>query len=574
MKESSQPVRKWHLTAAFLILLITTLACGFGGTEEPPAAEEVTTRTSTATPTEPAEVTEPEAAETVEAEPEEQSSPADAPAVVPNPLNGEQREALAAATVFIAMLEDQGDDRFIIGSGSGTLISEDGLILTNAHIAQPSSVGLPPSENPDALGIGIVESTDQPPVPSYLAEVVAIDGLLDLAILRITTTLDGSRVEPAALGLPFVPLGDSDIIRLGDNINIFGFPGIGGETITFTRGSVSGFSSQEQVGNRAWIKTDATIAGGNSGGLATDDFGQLIGIPSRASAGENQLITDCRVVQDTNGDGRLNEADNCVPIGGFINAIRPIKLAMPLIRAAQASIIYESPYITASTNGQSNGQELFTFVTWAEDFDNDGCAINPITSYPAAAELLVAVFSYSGLTEGQEINVYWLLDGEIYSQDQFAWDGGAAGDCLALWFRADSIFEDGEYTILIYTQEGAPLAGEATTVVGAGQFVESGVTVTGRVLDADTGRGVPRATIIILNPGVNVEVWLDNPIEDDIYTYAQADRAGDYTLPRPLARGQRYEGIGFADGYEDTVGYLEFDEGDDDLTVIDIELTR
>lgn len=580
MNRANQPVRKWHLAAAFVLLLLTTLACGFGSPDEP-IEEAPTAVPSVVDEVDPAE--EPAAEEPTaapEAEPTEeveasvpQNNTAEVP-LVPTALSGDQRETLASGTVFIAMLSEEGDDRFIIGSGSGTIISEDGLILTNAHVARPSAIGFAIDEDPDILGVAIVENADEPPVPTYLAEVVAVDGVLDLAVLRISSTLDGSRIDPTDLGLSVVAIGNSDDVRLGDNVNIFGFPGIGGETITFTKGSVSGFSSQEQVGNRAWIKTDATIAGGNSGGLATNDFGEIIGIPTRASSGENQQVTDCRVVQDTNGDGRLTDDDNCIPIGGFINALRPIKLAMPLIRAAQAKVAYESPYGIIAAEAAGNGQESFPFVTWSTDFDDNGCAVDPVTNYPTGVDLLVAVFAYSGLTEGQEINVYWLLDGEIFGQDQFEWDGGSSGECLALWFRADEPFPEGEYAILIYTGEDSPLAGEASTTVGAGTFVNDGVTVSGRILDADTGRGIPRANIIILNAGVDIDIWLNNPVESDIYTSAQANRAGDYVLPRPLIRGERYDGIAFADGYDDSIGYLEFEENDEDEVIIDLELTR
>ena len=66
------------------------------------------------------------------------------------------------------------------------------------------------------------------------------------------------------MNLPAIVLGDSEELRLGERISIFGYPGIGGETVTFTSGNVSGFSNEKGVRDkRAWIKTDATIAGGN-----------------------------------------------------------------------------------------------------------------------------------------------------------------------------------------------------------------------------------------------------------------------------------------------------------------------
>jgi hypothetical protein len=177
------------------------------------------------------------------------------------------RQNLIASTVQIYGLFDRNGKLVPGYVGSGTLISSDGLILTNAHVADPTAVGDPES-HPDALAVGMVSFEDKPAVFAYRAEVVAIDGYLDLAVIRIVSALDGSAINSSDLHLPYVPLGDSDQVHVGDHINIYGFPAIGGETITYTDGNISGFTAEDQVGDRAWIKTDATISGGNSGGLA------------------------------------------------------------------------------------------------------------------------------------------------------------------------------------------------------------------------------------------------------------------------------------------------------------------
>jgi hypothetical protein len=49
-------------------------------------------------------------------------------------------------------------------------------------------------------------------------------------------------------------------------------------------------------------------------------------------------------VADTNGDGHVNNRDICVPVGGFINALRPVNLAIPLIDRARGISISDSPY--------------------------------------------------------------------------------------------------------------------------------------------------------------------------------------------------------------------------------------
>jgi S1-C subfamily serine protease len=171
-------------------------------------------------------------------------------------------------------------------TGSGTLVHPQGVILTNCHVANPRAMGIP-APPADALGVAVVERSDQPPVLSYVADIVAQVPKLDLAVLRIVADVSGRRASN--LKLPWVPLGDSDDLELGDVVSIFGFPGIGGETITFISGSVSGFTEQRDiVRGRAWVKTDATIAGGNSGGTAVNTCppGQAKRDPGNAQAGD------------------------------------------------------------------------------------------------------------------------------------------------------------------------------------------------------------------------------------------------------------------------------------------------
>ena len=229
------------------------------------------------------------------------------------------------------------------GWGSGTILTPNGYILTNQHVTDVSDVieeaksqkNIKVQE--DKLVVLLTKSPDQPPVAAYIATVVGRSEKMDLALLKITHDLTGKEVDPESLDLPYIQIGDSDAIQLEDTLRIYGYPGIGGNTITFTKGNVSGFDNEQGVKGRAWIKTDATIAGGNSGGTAVNDAGQLVGIPTQAAVASAQNITDCRRVQDTNGDGEIDEDDNCIPIGGFINALRPVNLAAPVIKQGKSA---------------------------------------------------------------------------------------------------------------------------------------------------------------------------------------------------------------------------------------------
>ncbi|HLD92664.1 MAG TPA: serine protease [Anaerolineales bacterium] len=265
-------------------------------------------------------------------------------------------------------------------TGSGTIISADGLILTNAHVVLPDRY-FPV----DALAVAMTISQDTEPEPRYYAEVLQADASLDIAVIRVTADYNGNPVDRASLNLPHVLLGNSDQLNLGDSLTILGYPGIGGDTVTLTRGEVSGFTSQPVYGQRAFIKTSATIAGGNSGGLAVDASGQLIGVPTQLGYGGEDQYVDCRVLADTNRDGFVDDFDSCVPTGGFINALRPVALALPLIEAAlrgEVNIVgAEEPVAvvepvssgtsyTDDFSNESSGWDIYTTETGSVYYSN------------------------------------------------------------------------------------------------------------------------------------------------------------------------------------------------------------
>ena len=227
---------------------------------------------------------------------------ASTPIIVPTPavsgLDGLQRAILATVVVIVPV---EGSDEESWGSGS--IISAEGYILTNLHVIGDETTG--ELYNRDGLIIiGVNSAQDQPPEVAYQAELVKANTDLDLALLRISALVNGDPL-PGPLSLVAVPVGNSDTVQIGDTLSVLGFPELGGETVTLTRGTVSGFHDDAGLA-RAWIKTDTEINRGNSGGLALNDAGELIGIPTFVG-------TD-------------------VQITGKLGYIRPINLAQSLIR--------------------------------------------------------------------------------------------------------------------------------------------------------------------------------------------------------------------------------------------------
>jgi len=147
------------------------------------------------------------------------------------------------------------------GAGSGIIISSDGYIITNAHVVDDMDRFVVHVNTTDPIeGTGVSEE--------YEAVVVGSDTDTDLAVLKIE-----------AQGLQAAVLGDSDELRLGDDVVAIGNP-LGLET-SVTKGVVSGLNREqysESERNLSSIQTDASINSGNSGGALFNMHGEVVGV--------------------------------------------------------------------------------------------------------------------------------------------------------------------------------------------------------------------------------------------------------------------------------------------------------
>ncbi len=143
------------------------------------------------------------------------------------------------------------------GAGSGVIISEDGYIITNAHVI----------EGAQQIKVTLSDKTE------YIAQVVGEDTMTDLAVLKIDAT-----------NLPAATLGTSGTLEVGDFAMAVGNP-LGTLGGTVTDGIISALDREIYVEGQelTLLQTNAAVSPGNSGGGLFNSRGELIGIVTAKS---------------------------------------------------------------------------------------------------------------------------------------------------------------------------------------------------------------------------------------------------------------------------------------------------
>lgn len=161
-----------------------------------------------------------------------------------------------------------GTETIEVGGGSGFLVSEDGYVVTNAHVVEDREANY-----------SVLMNNGE----TYEATIVATDETLDVAVLKI----EGNN-------LPFLTFGDSDAVQVGQTVVAIG-NALGEFRNTVSVGVISGLSRSIVAGGGMQsevltdvMQTDAAINPGNSGGPLLDLAGNVIGVNVATSTnGEN-----------------------------------------------------------------------------------------------------------------------------------------------------------------------------------------------------------------------------------------------------------------------------------------------
>lgn len=186
--------------------------------------------------------------------------------------------------------------------GSGVVVRREGIIATNYHVITSDRTG----RFYDEILFSLSREDASAASARFRLKPVLVSREYDLALLRVES--DAGAVRKSFV-FPAIEIGDSRKIKLLEDLFIIGFPEKGGSTVTVNHGVVEG---RDILAN--WIKTDARVIHGNSGGAAVNSEGKLIGIPTKVVADEQPV--------DKDGDGFPDEYRRY----GAVGFLRPAQL--------------------------------------------------------------------------------------------------------------------------------------------------------------------------------------------------------------------------------------------------------
>jgi hypothetical protein len=213
--------------------------------------------------------------------------------------------------------------------------------------------------------------------------------------------------------------------------------------------------------------------------LAASNDGRLVAVPVEFGKGQTSLefmdldLVDCRRIADSNGDGLLDEANPCVPIGGFVNALRPVNLAQPLVEAARSGTEYAAVLPQGQPDQVPDSTFGFSDLSFRPDnANNDGVAVAAQSAFDAGLKSLCASWNFAHMSDGMRWDAVWYINGS--RRDDFTlasqtWNSGEEGN-RSVCIESVSGLPEGDYEIAL-TSEGTLLLADSAFVGGSRPLV-------------------------------------------------------------------------------------------------------
>ena len=249
------------------------------------------------------------------------------------------RQAIASTGLILVRNSTDAPTQGPRARGSAVIVRSDGIVVTNNHVITNDRTG----RLYDEMFFGLSRDGDQASSSSrYRLKPLIINSEYDLALLRIVSDYAGNPT-PKSFTFPSIEIGDSRKIKTLEDLFIVGFPEKGGLTVTVSPGVVEG---KDILGN--WIKTNARVIHGNSGGAAVNSEGRLVGIPTKVVADEQAI--------DTDGDGFPDDYRRY----GAVGFLRPSYLVVEMLAHIDSK---DSPEANAPSSSAPTIVESSTLVS-------------------------------------------------------------------------------------------------------------------------------------------------------------------------------------------------------------------
>ena len=312
---------------------------------------------------------------------------------------GDDGPGLDRAKQAMVWLEVSYPDQEGATTGSGTMLTKDGLILTSAHVVAKDAPGLAPSypsgdpaasrirsQAPTEIVVYTYVSDDRME-RAYRATTVDVDGYLDLAVIKIDSTADGASVDADKLDLPHTGLGDSGKVASGDSLTVLGFPEQEhANSVTVAPESVSGFQADSEglvKDRRAWIMgSSPKVTPGSSGGALVDEDGRVVGVTIQIDPERSQVFYRPSALAEPLVDAAKDGSS-----GGYAT-YRYVKKAEPGVQASLVGVsrtpdcptkptdpvLHRTtgvPVVCVDFAGVTPGQALWVAVSGSEESDGD-----------------------------------------------------------------------------------------------------------------------------------------------------------------------------------------------------------
>ncbi|HEY1547367.1 MAG TPA: trypsin-like peptidase domain-containing protein [Kofleriaceae bacterium] len=310
------------------------------------------------------------------------------------------------------------------GGGSGVIVGGDGSVLTNYHVIHDRETRLH-----DVFVIARFAAPDRAPelMCAGRPSRSKLQPEVDLALLKCDMDLDGRTWNPTTgAGVwATLPEARASDIKMGQRLWVLGYPDVGGGGLTLTEGEVEGWTGVDGASGHDFIKTDASITHGNSGGPVVDDLGRLVGI---ASAFRTRRTETGDIVETTQ-----------------VGLVRPLQTASMILAYAAAGWTpreghTEVELTPTAVEAAAEGVRIYTTV------------VDDATEAPVRDALVMVL--HNGITESS-------IDLNRLDDQAIAWGKtNAQGEV-----RLKQLVPPGTYTVLVIAPGFEQLTGEGQLTI-------------------------------------------------------------------------------------------------------------